>query len=88
MPKGNFFVVLDLTPETRTQNCSSKKFFEKHINPRRYVPQESMPFIYNIADLTLLPPPLLSVPGMYGYFVVTLPKKSIEYAACGNQFYA
>lgn len=48
------------------------------------VPHESMPFIYNIADLTLLPPPLLSVPGMYEYFILALPKKFIEYAACGK----
>lgn len=47
-------------------------------------PHELMPFIYNIADLTLLPPPLLSVPGMYKYFILALPKKFIEYAACGK----
>jgi len=48
------------------------------------VPHELMPFIYNVADLTLLPPPLSSVPRMYEYFIVTLPKKFIEYAACGK----
>jgi glycosyltransferase involved in cell wall biosynthesis len=48
------------------------------------VPHELMPFVYNIADLTLLLPPVLSIPGMYGYFVLTLPKKFIEYAACGK----
>jgi len=48
------------------------------------VPHELMPFIYNIADLTLLPPPMLSVPRMYEYFILALPKKFIEYAACGR----
>ena len=48
------------------------------------MPHELMPFIYNMADLTLLPPPMLSVPGMYEYFIPTLPKKFIEYAACGK----
>lgn len=48
------------------------------------VPHELMPFIYNIADLTLVPPPLLSVLGMSNFFLLSLPKKFIEYAACGK----
>jgi colanic acid biosynthesis glycosyl transferase WcaI len=48
------------------------------------VPHELMPFIYNVADLTLLPPPVSYDSRMYKYFVVTLPKKFIEYAACGK----
>jgi glycosyltransferase involved in cell wall biosynthesis len=48
------------------------------------VPHELMPFIYNVADLTLLPPPVSYDSRMYKYFVVTLPKKFIEYSACGK----
>jgi len=48
------------------------------------VPHELMPFIYNIADLALLPPPILSASGIHKYFVATLPKKFIEYSACGR----
>lgn len=45
---------------------------------------EEMPYVYNIADVTILPPPTLSVNGMYGYYKITLPKKFIEYSACGK----
>jgi len=48
------------------------------------VPYELMPFIYNISDLTLLPPPILSSLGIRRFFVFTLPRKFMEYAACGK----
>ena len=45
---------------------------------------ELMPFIYNISDLTIFPPPVLSNPRMYQFFKIALPKKFIEYTACGK----
>jgi len=48
------------------------------------VPHNLMPFIYNLADLVLLLPPMLSTPGVYEYFILALPKKFIEYSACGK----
>jgi glycosyltransferase involved in cell wall biosynthesis len=48
------------------------------------LPHELMPFIYNISDLALLPPPVLSIPGIREFFIFTLPRKFMEYAACGK----
>ena len=48
------------------------------------VSRELMPFIYNISDLALLPPPVLSIPRIRRFFIFTLPRKFMEYAACGK----
>jgi glycosyltransferase involved in cell wall biosynthesis len=78
------FLVLGSGPMKQELQKAVRDRFLKNVLIFDAVPHELMPFVYNLADLTLLPPPVLSVPGMYEYFVLALPKKFIEYAACGK----
>ena len=48
------------------------------LNPIDY---KSMPFLYSIADICIIPPPSYNKPEFYKYFSITLPKKFIEYSA-------
>lgn len=82
--RGVIFVVIGSGPLKQTLKKMIKEKSLSNVLILDAVPHELMPFIYNIADLTLLPPPLLSVPKMYEYFILALPKKFIEYAACGK----
>jgi glycosyltransferase involved in cell wall biosynthesis len=78
------FVAIGYGPlKQELKNVVSKKSLHNVIilDP---VAHEVMPFIYNIADLTLLPPPVLSTSGMYEYFGLAMTRKFIEYAACGK----
>lgn len=45
------------------------------------LPHDLMPYVYNVADLALLLP---SAPRARRYLALALPKKFIEYAACGK----
>ncbi|MEM0505897.1 MAG: glycosyltransferase family 4 protein [Thermosphaera sp.] len=63
---------------------TSRKRFIKNLFIFDPLPHDKMPFVYSLADVVILPPPVLSSEGVWEYFVVTLPKKFIEYAACGK----